>query len=905
MTNFRIEYSNPWFLLLLIPAVLLTLWPYFRSAKKYRRTRNRILSMVFHLVALVLAINLLSGIKFSYEVPNLENEVILLVDSSDSNGEKKQDKDDFIASVINVCDDQYRIGIVKFGFDQKYVAPLTENSSEAFDKYLTSEDPDVTATDIASALKYASTLFTNPKSAKIVLISDGIETDSAAASVIKGIVSDGIKVDTVHFPNEEHDELQIVDVQIPTQEIAVGEEFVVDLILKSNLGTAEHMIKLTAYDGEEAVGETEVPVKGEESKLQIALALEKRGLHELTFKVETEEDTLTANNEYHTFINLAIFENILIVERTEGEGKSLADFLAPTYKVVTMSLDEDAEVIPRTVEDFVDFEQVILVNVAYGDMPAGFEESLNDYVYRLGGGLLTLGGENDSVNGVPVAHAYNRNDIANSIYLKDMLPVHAIDYTPPVAIMLVIDASASMSSGRLEHAIMGAEACLGSLHDRDFCGVMSFQTRAQEEIQVLPVTERETILEAIRSVDDVDSGAQGGTIFSDAIMRAGHALSVIENVERKHIIMVTDGNPGDSYETYLPYIEDNRSEHITMSVIAVDDIDSSLREKMQKTADAGGGAFYSLKPTEYDKIPEIMVQDLGTNAIVEIYEEEFVPTVKDRSSITAGVDPTKIPPLMGYYGTVAKQGATVALAGEYVPIYAEWQYGKGTVGSFMSDLTGIWSNKFITSPVGQSIVHNIINSVFPTEDVRIDSIEYVLKTDNLTNQLTVYGALEGENIEVQVTPVSNSLASKLEEGVAVSVAEANRRYKFALKDAGIYRIKIKRTDATGKALPDIVFYKAFSYSEEYNAFPEREPLGGELLSLIAKDGKGMEIDDPAGVFENFAKTLKKEFDPRNIFLIVCIVSLLLDVAVRKFKFKWPHELIREHKQKKLERSQNS
>ncbi|MBQ4071876.1 MAG: VWA domain-containing protein [Clostridia bacterium] len=905
MTNFRIEYSNPWFLLLLIPAVLLTLWPYFRSAKKYRRTRNRILSMAFHLVALVLAINLLSGIKFSYEVPNLENEVILLVDSSDSNGEKKQDKDDFIASVINVCDDQYRIGIVKFGFDQKYVAPLTENSSEAFDKYLTSEDPDVTATDIASALKYASTLFTNPKSAKIVLISDGIETDSAAASVIKGIVSDGIKVDTVHFPNEEHDELQIVDVQIPTQEIAVGEEFVVDLILKSNLGTAEHMIKLTAYDGEEAVGEAEVPVKGEESKLQIALALEKRGLHELTFKVETEEDTLTANNEYHTFINLAIFENILIVERTEGEGKSLADFLAPTYKVVTMSLDEDAEVIPRAVEDFVDFEQVILVNVAYGDMPAGFEESLNDYVYRLGGGLLTLGGENDSVNGVPVAHAYNRNDIANSIYLKDMLPVHAIDYTPPVAIMLVIDASASMSSGRLEAAIMGAEACLGSLHDRDFCGVMSFQTRAQEEIQVLPVTERETILEAIRSVDDVDSGAQGGTIFSDAIMRAGHALSVIENVERKHIIMVTDGNPGDSYETYLPYIEDNRSEHITMSVIAVDDIDSSLREKMQKTADAGGGAFYSLKANEYDKIPEIMQEDLGNNAIVEIYEEEFVPTVKDRTSITAGVDPTKIPPLMGYYGTVAKQGATVALAGEYVPIYAEWQYGKGTVGSFMSDLTGIWSNEFITSPVGQSIVHNIINSVFPTEDVRIDSIEYVLKTDNLTNQLTVYGALEGENIEVQVTPVSNSLASKLEEGVAVSVAEANRRYKFALKDAGIYRIKIKRTDATGKALPDIVFYKAFSYSEEYNAFPEREPLGRELLSLIAKDGKGMEIDDPAGVFENFAKTLKKEFDPRDIFLIVCIVSLLLDVAVRKFKFKWPHELIREHKQKKLERSQNS
>ena len=71
--------------------------------------------MAFHLVALVLAINLLAGIGFSYEVPNLENEVILLVDTSDSNKDSRDAKDDFVASVINVCDNQYRIGIVKFG----------------------------------------------------------------------------------------------------------------------------------------------------------------------------------------------------------------------------------------------------------------------------------------------------------------------------------------------------------------------------------------------------------------------------------------------------------------------------------------------------------------------------------------------------------------------------------------------------------------------------------------------------------------------------------------------------------------------------------------------------------------------------------------------------------------------
>ena len=132
MTNFRIEYSHPWLLLLLIPAVVLTFLPYFMSAKKYRRTRNRILSIVFHLTALVLAINLLAGIKFTYEIPNAENQIILLVDASDSGEERRQEKDDFIASVINVCDNDYAIGIVKFGFDQKYVAEISNDAASVF-----------------------------------------------------------------------------------------------------------------------------------------------------------------------------------------------------------------------------------------------------------------------------------------------------------------------------------------------------------------------------------------------------------------------------------------------------------------------------------------------------------------------------------------------------------------------------------------------------------------------------------------------------------------------------------------------------------------------------------------------------------------------------------------------------
>ena len=47
------------------------------------------------------------------------------------------------------------------------------------------------------------------------------------------------------------------------------------------------------------------------------------------------------------------------------------------------------------------------------------------------------------------------------------------------------------------------------------------------------------------------------------------------------------------------------------------------------------------------------------------------------------------------------------------------------------------------------------------------------------------------------------------------------------------------------------------------------------------------------------------FDPRIIFLILTIIFVLLDIAVRKFKFKWPHELIRERKMKKADNNSDS
>ena len=171
MLNLQVNFSCAWLLLLIVPAVLLTLLPYFKLSKKFRKTRNRISSVVLHLTALVLCIFVLSGMTFDYEVHNSENELVLVVDASYSTAEEKQAKDDFVRSVIEMTNtDVYSLGIVTFGLKPVCAVPLTDDLRNAFNLYQNSLQPDVTATDISSALVFARDMLTHPESAKIVLL---------------------------------------------------------------------------------------------------------------------------------------------------------------------------------------------------------------------------------------------------------------------------------------------------------------------------------------------------------------------------------------------------------------------------------------------------------------------------------------------------------------------------------------------------------------------------------------------------------------------------------------------------------------------------------------------------------------------------------------------------------------
>ena len=914
MSNFRINFLYPWLLLIFIPAFALGLYLYFRISKRYRRTRNRVVSVILYLIISTLSILTLAGVHFTYEIPNLETEVILLVDQSYSGKDVETQKNEFIMDAIKDSRDVCQIGIVTFGYgDPVYAVPLTTNTASVYSQYIMADKPDGTATDIADALTYTRDLFKNKEVAKIVVISDGLETDGKAAITVKELAAEGIEVNSVYFPAvKPEQEVQIVGVTTPDTNVSVGDTFKFIVNVRSSY---EGKVKLELYDNDKYCGEKEVSVLAQNGvqELEFEHAFTTGKLHSLQFKISGGSDACAENNTYQSFMYLESFTSILMVERNSGESTNLKTLLMEQneeFDIKTVNILLDTETMPKTVDELRAYDQVILVNIANADMPEGFIDELHLYVNNIGGGLLTIGGNQVDENGNPVvengeavANAYNREDMAGTLY-QEMLPVQAINYTPPVAVMLVIDRSGSMdmpagssAQPKLELAKEGAKACLNALTERDYCGIITLEEKYTEEMRILPMTQKAKMLAAI---DSIQTG--GGTVFQDALAGAGRALQSIKNVERRHIILVTDGIPADGFAEYsIPieqYVNDVNAPVTFSFVIIGEDLSNSDKNDIRRAAELGKGRFYDV--WNVSNLPLIMREELNMKEIKAINYEPFQPKIDTFNSVVSGVEQIDIPELHGFYGTKAKASAEVALKGEFVPIYADWKYGAGRVGSFMCDLNNVWSTDFMADATGRRLIMNIVNRLFPATSIRAQEIEMVLQEGNYDQTMSVYTKFEeGQSVELDIsTYKADGVTIAETRTVKPSAEDGYSRISFAITQPGVHQLTLRKLDANGNVIAKTSMYKAFAYSEEYNMFFDAEE-GKALMTELAEGGNGKEIQASHKIFEDIEKTLKRSYDPRIPFIITALVLFLLDIAVRKFKFKWIHEIIRDRKAKKL------
>jgi len=966
--------------------------------------------MVLHVLVAVLAVSVLAGMRFDYTVLNPENEIIILVDVSGTmnygitgDGENSVDtariRDDFVQTILAQGRfDNFKIGIVTFGFDQVEAVPLRHINSlddvtQAFNQYLRAELPDTSATNIAAALTFARGLFENYETGKIVLVTDGKETDEYASEVIRIIAAHGIRVDVAFIPScFGGNDAQFIGVEFPNRNLSRDEEFSVSVSFQTR-GNNSMYIELYSNgvmcpdNGRKRV-ETGPGVH----TIEFVHSFYRQGFHEIIFEMtDVYEFSRTENKRYITYFYLDEFNNILILESFVGESDGIVSLLIQDEKYyVTVLCIITSDEIPTTLEELVVFDQVILFNISQinltghnnphlsrdtnPDLPAGFRFDflLRQYV-ELGGGLLTVGGSD----------AYRRQDMFGSNF-QDMLPVEAIDFTPPLGLFLLVDVSGSMSATtadgrtRIQHAQIGARAAFHALDYRDFLGIILWHSDG-EHILLLPLTPvtREDVIN--NAIDQITT-PMGGTVLPQALRQAGMLLRVDDRFTRRHIMVISDGEiPLNQTVQIEPMLRDfHQRDRTTMSFIGIGlslntDFNRTSRledicaealgrpltncERMTRFVIIGGRGHihFMHDPAGIGGVglPSIIREHvLG----VAWYEDNHIPFYPDinafGSPLLDGIErqtmlvvdvenpgtyveieiPRMTVQLGGFHGVRLRPGAELILSGEHdIPIYAQWRLGRGMVGSFSVDLIGranSWSEEFLHDENGQQFILNVVNGLMPLSTIRASAITVNFREFNYINQISIFPRdgqtllQPGQTIRGEVINMScpdrtsfslNTVGDDRDLNFTTwALANDFSRTHFIIRQPGVYKILLIKYDEDGfTQLTSFQIFKTFSFSQEYNTFWEEtdDEIRARMLLLANRAGGFLieDIEGPGGfdepyqVFLGFRTHLEREFDPRTLFIILAIVLFLLDIAVRKFKFKWPHEIYRQRMVKKAER----
>ena len=926
MINFRISFTHPWFLFIFLIALILTLIPYFKLPKKFRKNRNRILDIAFHLIICLLGTLLVSGIHFEYERYNEKNEIIYLVDVSDSTKNVEDKRNELLETFIDYSSkDGYTIGVVTYGFNQKCVAPLSNKYTSIYDKYLESLDEesnlesndtiDKSSSNLSQALLYSKTLIEYPETSKIVVITDGKETDGNTTSIIKSISALGIKIDFCYIPTAVGgSDLQIVDFTLPETHISTGMKSTYGFSMKSN---KETKAKYNVYVDDNLVEleetKKEYNISEGTNNFNFNYTFSDLGLHKLTIEISSADDTISENNKYTTYVNLEDMNKILILESQYSNSTSLVNSLNSSneFEINVINISDLSAEIPQTVEELRMYDQIILNNVSNADLKnisKDFEENLQEYVQVYGGGLLTIGGTDNYGNN----YAYNRRDMYGSI-LQSMLPVEVVNYKLPLGVIIIVDVSGSMSN-YLQDAENAAMSVLDVLGANDMVGVSTLSD-SKNQTRLLELTPCSNKGKIITKMDLITEQKGGGTTFTPAIQDAASQLNS-SGMARKHIIIVSDGMASDieQYVEEANMLKQKENGGITFSMVSVTTMSGNYSKAAEEVTD--GRVYYTNdNNTIYDSIQS----DLKSPEIIEnIDGDEFNPTVnsKNFSSLYDESDLNENKELnlkvKSYFGTKAKSNDYIAIYGEYnVPLYAQWFYGNGTVGSLMIDIND--SNGTLLTE-GVNVLKRIIKNIMPTSDISPSEINFNVRNSNYSNDISIYATLEnGEKITGNITNIDSGEVislGDLQEPSDVNYSfytssllnEKNSysRCSFVAKNSGIYKIEINKVNSNGEVVYSTTKYQAFSYSKEYDSYLYEGVDMNKKIESLAEKGNGIVVNEENldEIFNTFNPLLHNDIDPRIVFLIIIIILFLLEIVVRKFKFKWPHEIIREYRTNK-------
>lgn len=853
----NISFDNPWLLLLAIPLLAAVIVPYCIAIRKDNKNGHTVTSLILHLLIVALIVPALAGMA-SVTVMT-KTEVYVVADVSYSANRNLDLIDTYITEVQQKLPENSTVGLVCFGKNAELLAQAGENALPSVKQ----SSVDDSATDIASALEYASTLYRDDTIKRLVLITDGKQTDSDATgaliAAIEHLYAENIALDTIYVDNNVSE--SITEVQISsvdhTPSTYLDHRTTADVLIQSSCRT-DAIVSL--YRGTQELQKKAVSLDTGYNLVNFVTDTSAAGEFDYEVRISVPEDCSPYNNSYFFTQRVTESLNVLFITSSQAD----ADAAVQMYGAhATVDAYVNTPDVPCTIEQICAYDEIVLSDVDVRDLKnsEAFVECVDQAVSLFGKSLITLGD-----TGIQ-----NQSDDTLA-KLEDMLPVRfGNNDADPKLYCLVLDSSRSMQmASRLIMTKKAAVKFLDLLGPDDYVMVVSFSGEVYIEQMPTEAKNKEQVAEVINGIQPTQ-----GTVIGAALKAAFNQMKSLSFSE-KQVVLISDGM---SYSAE-PDDAADMAYQIYQAGIITTVINTSCSEgtaNMEKIASYGRGKYYWLED-ERD-LDELIFGDVADEVTESVIEKQVPVTVVDpKDDCVQGL--SYLPDVYGYVYAKAKASATTVLSVPYTkasgsvvdaPLYAYWKYGNGRVACFTSSIGNGWTKDWQTQD-GQQFIARLASTNIPMQ--RID-YPYTL---NVTYDGTFAGI---EMIPATLNPYATvSMRVILPSGATISAKPVfdSQRYTFEFPTSAIGKYRVVVVYEYGERAFSAQSVFNISYSPEYDSFVTFD--SAELHNAVRNRGTLSEGSVPEMVND------PDRVDTYSVYftmplLILAAALYIIDIIVRK------------------------
>ncbi|HEX4263299.1 MAG TPA: glutamine amidotransferase [Verrucomicrobiae bacterium] len=785
--------------------------------------------------------------------------VMYAMDISDSMGENVSDKSlAYILKTASAKPEKDAAGMVVFGRDA--AVELPPRLSFPFEVINARVAKD--GTDLARALSLSAAMVPEDRQGRIVLVSDGVETEGNVSGILDDLKSRHVAVDVLPVQYDFQHEVWLERLDLPRQ-VRIGETYEATVLLNS-LQAGDG--KLVLRENGNVIAEQTVHYERGKNRYALPLYLREPGYYEYVATIEPPagQDGWQENNTAINFLYLKGEGKVLLVTDPQGDPRDWETLVKALKEAKRLVEVRSALEFPRDAMSLMPYDCVVFVNAPADSFDPVQMQSLRDAVYNQGVGFLMVGGKNSFGPG-----GYHRTPIEEALPVD--MDIAQKKVLPKGALVIVLH-TCEFPEGNVWAKRIAKEA-IRVLGAQDEVGVLIYGGSSGDQwvFPLTPASEYEHLVTLINQCEPSDMPS------FESIMQMGFTGLKASDAAAKHMIIISDGDPSPPTPELVKQFVVQKISVSTVVINPHGGVDISAMESLAGVT--GGRHYLVMDPNE---LPSIFIKEAKTLKRSMIQNTTFVPAVEFTSPVLKGID--AMPPLHAYVLTTPKPRSVTILKGpakdEVNPVLSTWRFGLGKTAAFTSDLAPNWASEWVGWKQYEAFVKQLMIEVSRVEQHSDLFVQTFASGDEGVIMVEDY------HPEETMLDVQAQINGPHERASSVALKQVGpRRYegRFPLWGKGRYQVALAGVGAGRNEQTMGGFVVA--YSPEYLRFRSdpvtlrriAEQTGGRILS-------GQETGKDLFAIPREPKETSKSILDLLLILLACLIPL--DVGIRRVQLDW-------------------